>query len=218
MKRIAATLLSLVVLAVSGPATSAEQKIAGDIVKVDGSSLEVKAADGRDVSLRLADDVRLSARSPADLTKLTQGVFVGTAAAPRADGTLVAREVHVYPESMRGRGEGHRPMDNELPGSTMTNATISRVGGGDGARSTMTNATVANVAGAQGGRTLTLAYKGGEKTVFVPKDTPVVMVEPADRSQLVPGAHVIVFAATQADGSLAATRITVGLKGLVPPL
>ena len=114
---------------------------------------------------------------------------------------LYASEVHIFPESMRGTGEGHRPMDTG-PGNTMTNATVSSVGAvkaGDaaGAGNTMTNATVAQVARGEPERRLTLTYAGGEKVVIVPANTPIVMVEPADRSLLTPGAHVIVYA-TQA--------------------
>ena len=191
-----------------------EQKIVGDVVSVQADRMELKAMDGRTLALRVPDDVRLSARAPADLSLLKEGTFVGTTAVPRADGTLVAREVHIFPESMRGRGEGHRAMDGE-PGSTMTNATVSRVG--KNARGTLTNATVEEVATANGGHTLILAYKGGEKTVLVPEKTPIVMVENGERSQLVPGAHVVVYAATGPDGTLSTRRITIGLKGLVPP-
>jgi len=97
----------------------------------------------------------------------------------------------------------------------MTNATIASVG--SAAMRSTTNATVAGISGAPGGRTLTLAYKGGEKIVVVPDNIPVVMVEPADRSLLVPGAHVVVYAVAQPDGTLAAERLTVGKNGFVPP-
>jgi hypothetical protein len=205
-------------LAATAAAQDVERKVAGDIVSVQGASVEVRASDGKIVALAIPVDVRISGRSPADLDKLTPGAFVGTTAVAQPDGTLLASEVHIFPESMRGRGEGHLPMDRE-PGSTMTNATIARVGGGAaGARSTMSNATVAQVAGKSGGRSITLTYKGGEKTVFVPEKTPVMMFETADRKDLVPGAHVFVYASNQSDGTLAAKRITVGLKGLVPSL
>ena len=218
MKRTRIGVLGFILLAAAGASQSAEQKIAGDVVKLDTSTLEVKSTAGQVVAVRLPDNVRISARSPADLTKVTQGAFVGTTAVPQSDGTLLAREVHVFPESMRGTGEGHRPMDTEL-GSTMTNATVSRVGPSrPEQKSTMTNATVARVSVAQGSRTLTLTYKGGERTVIVPENAPVVMVEPADRSQLVPGAHVIVYAAPQADGTLDAQRVSIGMKGIVPPV
>jgi hypothetical protein len=221
MNRGPASLLSIAALLAAGGIVFAQaqsQKIAGDIVKVDGLRLEIKTTGGQAVTVKLADNFRLSARSAADATKLSPGAYVGTTAVPQSDGTLLAREVHVFPESMRGTGEGHRPMDAE-PGSTMTNATIASVGGrGAAARSTMINATVAQVSGAADGPILTLAYKGGEKVVVVPENVPIVMVEPADRSLLVPGAHVVVYATPQPDGTLAAERLTVGKNGFVPAL
>jgi len=213
-RSITALLVVYTGLAEMAAAQSTEQKLAGEIATVQADRMELRASDGKTLAVRLPADVRLSARSPADASQLRDGAFVGTTAVAQADGTLVAREVHIFPESMRGRGEGHRPMDE--PGSTMTNATISRMG--TRSRSTMTNATVSEVDAARGGRSLTLTYKDGEKTVFVPDNTPIVMVENPDRSQLVPGAHVIVYATNNPDGTLSATRITVGLKGLVPPL
>jgi nitrogen regulatory protein PII len=215
MKRSMAVMAAFLVTA-SAAAFAAEQKIAGEIVKVDGSSIQLKTSGGELLDVRLADNVRFSGRAPSDWSKVTQGAFVGTAAVPQADGTLLAREVHVFPESMRGTGEGHRPMDNE-PGSTMTNATVSRVGKTSAQKSTMTNATVTQVSGGQGTRSLTLRYQGGEKTVIVPDNVPVVMVEPVDRSNLVPGARVVVYAAPQGDGKLTAQRVTIGVRGAVPP-
>jgi hypothetical protein len=206
-----------VLLGAAAQAQAQVQKITGEVVKLDGARLEVKASSGEVVEVRLAPDARLSGRSPGNMAKLVPGAYVGTTAAARPDGTLVAREVHVFPESMRGRGEGHRPMSHD-PGSTMTNATITGVGARAAApRDTITDATVAGVSDARGNRTLTLAYKGGEKTIVVPDSVPVVMMEPADRGALVPGAHVIVYAAPQGDGTLAAERLTVGANGFVPP-
>ena len=130
----------------------------------------------------------------------------------QSDGTLRAVEVHVFPDSMRGTGEGHRPWDLQ-PGSTMTNATVAKVDetGGEaqsgGTGSTMTNATVAKVDDSGGARKLSLKYKGGEKTVVVPPGTPVVRIEPGDRSKLVPGAHVFAIASRQPDGTLVAERL-----------
>lgn len=210
-------LCATVLLAAGAQAQPQVQKIVGEVVKLDGTRLAVKASGGQSVDLKLGADARVSGRGPADLAKLALGAFIGTTAVAQPDGTLLAREVHVFPESMRGRGEGHRPMDNE-PGSTMTNATITGVGNRAATpHDTMTNATVAGISNTPGSRTLTLAYKGGEKTVVVPENVPVVMVEPADRSALVPGAHVVVYAAAQGDGTLAAERVTVGMNGYVPP-
>jgi hypothetical protein len=139
---------------------------------------------------------------------------------PQQDGTLRAVEVHLFPDSMRGTGEGHRPWDLQ-PGSTMTNATVAKVqarGGKPGKQSTMTNATVAKVSGAGGSKTLQLKYKDGEKTVVVPPGTPVVKMAPADRSRLTPGAHVFAIVTREPDGGLVAQRITVGQGDTVPPM
>jgi hypothetical protein len=203
----------------SAQAQAAAQRIGGDIVAIDNAQMQLKSRTGEVISVKLSPTLNVSARSGADLSAIAPGAFVGTTAIPQPDGTLKATEVHIFPESMRGTGEGHRPY-GVTPGGTMTNATVSSVtrGGAATAASTMTNATVANVGGAAGTRTMKLTYKGGEKTVAIPSDTPIVMVEPGDRSLLVAGAHVVVNAARQADGTLLSDRVTVGKGGLVPPL
>jgi hypothetical protein len=212
-------LLSAVVVA-SGfaHAQTPATRIRGDIVSVNGPALQIKADSGQTVAVKLADKYSVSGRSRADPAKIAQGVFLGTTAVPGPGGTLVASEVHIFPESMRGTGEGHRPMD-AASGSTMTNATVSAVGAaGPAAGRTMTNATVAAVAGGAQERRMTLRYDGGEKVVTIPKDTPIVMIEPGDASMLVAGAHVVVSGAKQSDGSMLVDRIQVGKDGFIPPL
>ena len=135
---------------------------------------------------------------PIKLEDIKPGSFIGSAAMPQADGTQRALEVHVFPESMRGTGEGHRPFDLQP-------------------QSTMTNGTVGDLVGSKG-RTLTVKYKGGEKTVIVPDDVPIVSIEPGTRALLTPGAHVIVFASKGADGSMTAISVNVGENGLTPPM
>ena len=194
------------------------QAIRGDVVAINGANLQVKSTTGPTVAITLSDKVRVNARVPAKLDAITQGIYVGTTATPQPDGTLLASEVHIFPETSRGSGEGHRPMDT-VPGSTMTNATVASVTGSDArTRGTTTNATVATVAGAEHSRAMRLIYKDGEKTVILPDNVPVVLTEPGDGSMLVPGAHVIVYAARQADGTLVAERISVGKDGSVPPI
>jgi len=118
---------------------------------------------------------------------------------PGPDGTPSAVEVHVFPEAMRGTGEGSRPYDLK-PNSTMTNATVATsVVGNDG-------------------HTLLIKYKDGEKKVVVPTETPVVTYVPADRSDLKPGAKVIAFMKQLPDGSFETSRISVGRDGLTPPM
>lgn len=200
-----------------------QQHVRGDVVKLDGDALEVKTHSGEVSRLKLAPDAGVSLVGKGDMASISDGAFVGTTAVPQADGTLRAVEVHVFAEPMRGTGEGHRPWDLQ-PGSTMTNATVAQMDQGGGAAqaggtgSTMTNATVSNVQSSGGGRKLLLKYKDGEKTVVVPAGTPVVKIEPGDRSSLVPGAHVFAIATREADGTLVAKRLNVGKAGVVPPM
>jgi len=211
-------LFALVLAAGFARAQAPATRIRGDIVSVNGPALQIKADSGQTVAVKLADKYSVSSRSRADPAKISQGVFLGTTAVPGPDGTLVASEVHIFPESMRGTSEGHRPMD-AASGSTMTNATVSAVGvAGPSAGRTMTNATVATVAGGAQERRMTLRYDGGEKVVTIPKDTPIVMIEPGDASLLVAGAHVVVSGAKQSDGSMLVDRIQVGKGGFIPPL
>jgi hypothetical protein len=183
-------------LAQGTPAT----RVRGDVESLDGQVLTVKARDGARLTIKLADNFTVGGLTRASLADAVVGKFVGVAAMPQPDGTLRAIEVLIFPESGRGTGEGHYPWDLQP-------------------QSTMTNATVAEVIAASDGRTLTLRYKDGEKRLFVPEWTPVVTAAPADRSALVPGAHVFIFAAQrQPDGSYTASRVTVGIDGLVPPM
>jgi hypothetical protein len=210
--------VALLALAPLAHGQGAAQRIRGDVAAVHGKHLDVRTSTGQVVTVQMTDKLRVSARGPADLRSIVPGSFIGTTAVAQPDGMLKAVEVHVYPESMRGTGEGHRPMDTE-PGSTMTNATVTSVAPSAKAapRSTMTNATVESVAPTGSARRLTLRYKGGEQTVVVGDDVPVVTVEAGDTSMLVPGAHVVVTAAKQLDGTLTTDRIIVGKSGIVPP-
>jgi hypothetical protein len=176
------------------------QRIRGDVVAIDGTSLQVRSRTGEDLAIKLADNYGVTAVVKVDAAAVKPGVFVGTASMPQADGSLVSLEVLVFPESMRGSGEGHYPWDLQ-PGSMMTNATVAEVGS----------------AGAKG-RRVTLRYKDGEKSIVVPEDVPIVTFEPGERSMLVPGAHVLLTATRQPDGTLTAARVAVGKDGLVPPM
>lgn len=202
--------------AVSASAQTPPTKTSGDVVSLEGQTLALRSSGGDNLAIKLSDQIRISARSPADLTALRQGAYVGVTAVPQADGTLVASEVQIFPESMRGTGEGHRPMSPESGGATMTNATVTGVAGGK-AGNTMTDATVSSVAPSERAMRMTLTYKGGEKIVVVPEGILVFMTEVADRSSLVPGAHVVAYVAKQPDGVLLAERVSVGKNGYVPP-
>ncbi len=173
-------------------------RLRATIEKIEGNSMTVKERSGEVITLVLADNLNVSEVFLIALTAIQPGSFIGTAAMPRADGTLDALEVLVLPEAARGNGEGHRPYDLQ-PGSTMTNATV------------------ADLVAAPTGRKLTLRYKEGEKTVNVTDTTPVVSFKPGDRSLLVVGGKVIVTAEVRA-GVPTATRVLAGRDGFVPPL
>jgi hypothetical protein len=207
-------LLSAAATAEVASGKPAQEHVRGDVVSVSGNTMTVKSRSGETMTLKLPDDARVSVVEKGGLADIHDGTFIGTTAVQQPDGTLRAIEVHVFPDSMRGTGEGHRPWDLQ-PGSTMTNATVASVEKKGGKPpSTMTNATVAKVAGQK----LTLKYSGGEKTVEVPSNATVVKIEPSDRSKLVPGEHLFAVVSREPDGTLRADRITVGENGLKPPM
>lgn len=175
-------------------------RMRGNIVSVTPTSMVVKDRSGEVVDLLISDKLVVSEVYPIRLEDIKPGSYIGTAALPQADGTQRAIAVSVFPEAARGTGEGHRPFDL-LPQSTMTNATVDDVG------------TISNSAA---GRTLKLKYKDGEKTVIVPAEAPVVTSRPGDRSLLVPGASVSLFAQEVA-GKPTVLRLNAGKNGFALP-
>jgi hypothetical protein len=174
-------------------------RVRGTIETVDGDTMQVKSRSGDDVKLHIASDLRVSGITRISLADIKTGSFIGATTVPGPDGGQNAVEVHVFPESMRGTGEGSRPYDLK-PNSSMTNATVAEsVVGNDG-------------------HTLLIKYKDGEKKVFVSADTPVVTYVPGEKSDLKAGAKIIAFVKPLADGSLEADRISVGRDGLTPPM
>jgi len=203
MKHASSLALCLLLFAcgfVLAQAPAPTQRIRGDVVALDGLGLQVKSRSGETLAIKLADNYVVTAVVKIDATAIKPGSFVGTASMPQPDGTLTSLEVLVLPESMRGSNEGHYPWDLR-PGSMMTNATIVDV-----------------ASSGQGGRRMTLKYKDGEKSIVVPEDVPIVTFEPGEKSMLVTGAHVLLTATKQPDGSLTAARVAVGKNGLVPPM
>jgi len=190
-----------VLAAVGASAVWAQQpqsvRVRGAIEKVDGNTVVVKSADGGDVTLTLTPNAQIVGVVKATLAEIKPGSFVGSAAMPQPDGSQKALEVHIFAESQRGTGEGHRPYT--IPNSTMTNGTV-----GDMVTGT-------------DGQSLTVKYKEGEKKIIVPPDVPIVRYEIGDRSELKPGVHVTALnAVKKPDGSIEAPRLNVGRDGLVP--
>lgn len=185
-------------LAQTPPATV---RMRGTVLSVTPETLTVKDRSGEAIELAISSKLTVSEVFPIALQDIQPGSYIGAAALPQADGSQRAIAVSVFAESARGTGEGHRPYDL-LPQSTMTNATVADIG-------TMTTAA--------SGRTLQLKYKDGEKTLIVPADTPIVTSRPADRSLLVPGASVSLFA-QMLEGKPTVQRINAGKNGFALPL
>ena len=174
-------------------------RVRGTIEAVDGDVLSVKSRSGEDVRLRMTGDMRVVGITRISLSDIKVGSFIGTTTVPGPDGSQDAVEVHVFPEDMRGTGEGSRPYDLR-PNSSMTNATVAdSVVGNDG-------------------HTLLIKYKDGEKKVVVGPDTPVVTYVAADKSDLKAGAKVIAFMKQLPDGTFETNRVSVGRDGLTPPM
>jgi hypothetical protein len=166
---------------------------------IDSAVYVVKTRDGAELKVTLPEKPQIAGIVRASLSDIKEGLFVGVTAMPKPDGSLNALEVHIFPEAMRGTGEGHYPWDLRP-------------------QSTMTNANVEQIAAAVDGRTLTLKYKDEEKKIFVPADAPIVAYVPGDTSDLKPGAKVLIIAAKQPDGTLQGRAWRVGRDGLMPPM
>ena len=171
-------------------------RIRGTVEKIDGQMMTVKANNGQSMTVKLADNFTVMGIAKASIDEIGSGKYIGTTTVGEREGALVALEVHIFPEAMRGAGEGHRDWDLR-PQSKMTNASVTSMGRD---------------------RVLLVQYKGGEKKVLVPENAAVVSFTPTDRSALKAGAAVFVASQRQADGTLVAPRVNVGLNGQIPPM
>jgi hypothetical protein len=174
-------------------------RIRGTIAALEGQTLSVNSREGSKVDILLNDPLTVTTVKRFDIADIKPGTYVGIATRTGANGTLQALEVLVFPEAMRGVGEGHYPWDLE-PGSMMTNGTVS------------------GTVGAVSGHQLSLSFKGGDNKIVVPPGTPIVTFAPAERADLKPGAPVFCAAARNAEGKLAISRVTVGKDGVAPPM
>jgi hypothetical protein len=196
---IAAAMVTASVLGAIAQQPPTPTRVRGTIEGVDGDVLMVKSRSGEDVKLHMTSDAKVVGIVKISLADIKLGSFIGTTTVPGVDGQQNAVEVHVFPEDMRGTGEGSRPYDLR-PNSTMTNATVAQqVAGNDG-------------------QTLMIKYKDGEKKVTVGPDTPVVTYVPGEKADLKAGAKIIAFIKQLPDGSFESNRISVGRDGLTPPM
>ncbi|HMH63270.1 MAG TPA: hypothetical protein VK561_18575 [Bradyrhizobium sp.] len=192
--------VSFALICIATPASAADDtvRIRGTIESVEGPVYVVKNRDGAELKLTVTDNPLFVAISPSTMADIKPGMFVGSAGMMQADGTQKAIEVHIFPESMRGTGEGHYDWDLK-PQSKMTNANVEQ--------------TVAGV----DGQILSVKYKDGEKKLLVTPETVVVTYVPGNKDDLKPGTKIFVAAAKkQPDGTLQTPRITYGRGGAGP--
>jgi hypothetical protein len=185
-------------------------RLRGTIDSFNGQTLVVKTPDGQSTSVTVPPELSIRANEKATLSDIKPGDFVASAADKGPDGKVHAEELRIFPEAMRGAGEGHRPMGPN-PDRTMTNGTVAV---SDPEARTMTNGTV-SATGGSGSRSITVKYKEGETVIEIDPNTPISRIIIADRSLLKPGATVSIVAA-QKDGALVATNVTAEKNGVKP--
>jgi hypothetical protein len=161
--------------------------------------LTVNSRDGSKLEITLTDPLTVRTLKRVPLSSVANGAYLGIASKEGPNGKHVALEVLVFPEAMRGAGAGHYGWDLQ-PGSMMTNAPVT------------------GVASQKSGRDLTLTYKDGSVVIHVPPRTPVVTFAPATAADLKAGRKVFLAARKDADGHWATGAVTVGTRGVNPPM
>lgn len=181
-------------------AVGAPLNIRGTITRVSGNTIDIHERNGASVAVHLTRHVKIAAVTKASMSEVKPGRYVGTAAVPGPHDTLRALELHIFPASMRGVGEGTRAW-NLAPHSSMTNGTVAQK--------------VNRVSGDK----VTVDYRGGHKTVIITPKTKVVALVPGNRSDLTTKAKIFIPGAIKtSNGSLEASRVTVGRNGVAPPM
>ncbi|MEG3109454.1 MULTISPECIES: DUF5666 domain-containing protein [Pantoea] len=196
-------LLPGLLLSVAFTAAAADNVITpmrGTIDAISGNQLDVTTRQGDKIKVEINDKTKVNSVSKAQMSDIKPDSFIGTAAVPQANGELKALEVHVFAPSLRGSGEGFNPFESA-----------------DGKINTMTNGTVGKLVNSNG-RTMTVKYGDKQKTVQVPDDVPVVLIEPGNKSLLKPGGKVVLFGSKASDGHIVARGISAGKDGLTPPM
>jgi hypothetical protein len=191
--------LNFASICIAPPASAQETvRIRGTIERIEGPVYVVKNRDGAELKLTVTDNPLFVAIAPSVMADIKPGMFIGSAGMMQPDGTQKAIEVHIFPESMRGTGEGHYDWDLK-PQSKMTNGNVEQ--------------SVAAV----DGQMLSVKYKDGEKKLLVTPETAVVTYVTGNKDELKPGTKIFVAAAKkQPDGTLQTPRITYGRNGAGP--
>jgi hypothetical protein len=171
-------------------------RVRATLENVSVPMLTAKSRDGAEMKIKLADNAPVNEVVKASLADIKADSYIAVTAMPQPDGTQKAVAILIFPEAMRGVGEGHRPWDLE-PNSTMTNATVAE-----------------QVAGTDG-QTVTVKYKDGDKKILVTPATIIVTYKKSAASTLKAGQKIFVAAAKKLDdGTLEAPNVAYGDVGV----
>ena len=234
MQRAAAILTAAVLYGAQASAVTPPQRLRGTIEQVSPTQMTLQTTDGKTVTLDLTSQTKYAGLAKSSLDEVQPGDFIGTAT-KGPPSFMVALEVVVFPESMRGTGEGQYAWDS-IPdttasgaartGSTMTNGNVDTshpLSDPTDTKSTMTNGTISQGEVSAGGRTITVSYtdpathQTGHAKILLPPTAPVVLVHPADQAVAKAGAKAFVIAAGEGT-HLTALRVLAGENGVTPPM
>jgi hypothetical protein len=189
-------------------------RLRGNVVAVSDTALDL-SSDSGNVHVSIGGPLDVYARVPATLAQVNENSFVGVTSVKQPDGSQRATEIHIFPDKLRGTGEGSYLMQRGNRGgggggspSTMTNGTVSQAPADSSKAPRMTNG---SVTGKPGG-TMTVKYQDGTQTITIPPDVSVTAISPST-TPLAPGANVSVTATKQPDGTLKASFVMLGGGG-----
>ena len=174
-------------------------RVAGTVDKLDGNNLTVNMKDGPPVIVVLADNAAVFGVEKRTVADIKPGDYLASGGVKGADGKIHAVEVRIFPETLRGTGEGQRPWDVKPEG-------------------VMTNATVGTVTQSPAGGVIHVKYKEGESEYTVGPEVPILAYVAGDRGLLKPGAAVFTVAQKKPDGTLTTDRVTAEKNGVKPPM
>jgi hypothetical protein len=181
------------------PPATTPMRVAGTVDKLDGNNLTVNMKDGQAVAVVLADNAAVFGVEKRTVADIKPGDFLASGGVKGTDGKIYAVEVRIFPETLRGTGEGQRPWDARPDG-------------------VMTNATVGTVSQSPQGGVIHVKYKDGESEFTVGPEVPVLAYVAGDRSLLKPGAAIVTVAQKKPDGTLTTGRVTAEKDGVKPPM
>jgi hypothetical protein len=181
------------------PPAGTPTRVRGTVDKLDGQTLTVKSRDGQAVTIALAPNVIVTTLVKKTMADVKTGDFVASTGIKGTDGKIHAIEVRIFPENLRGVGEGQYPWDLK-PDSIMTNATVG------------------TITQSPQGNTVKVTYKGSESEYTIDPTTPIFGTAAGDTSVLKPGVAVFVIALKQEDGKLTSARLYAEKDGIKPPM